>query len=166
MTASPAAAGEAVALDATVDDLLRVAETSFVDLGYVAPDGLLDLALEASGVLALRLDVPTGRSLQLQSIAIDAGDADDVAALATVVASSWDGDLEAAFLPARLFDLDRPTGTLIRTRADRPGWVELRFARPLTLTRLRLRNVSAETAAEAERTPDLGQDPVAVSGAL
>ena len=147
--AAPAVpADETSAPDPTVDALVAVAVARFLDLGYLAPDGRLDLPLDLGGVLAIRLEVPAGRSLRLQSIAIDAEGVDDVAEMAEVRASTWEGEDQAS-RPDRLFDFDRPTGTVIQTRADRSSWAEVRFSRPLRVTRLRLRNVSDDTAAEA-----------------
>ena len=97
----------------------------------------------------MRLELPAGGVLHLQSIGIDAEGVLDIAEVAQVRASSWQGDHERAFNPARLFDIDHPTGTVIHTDADRPPWVEVRFSRPVTLTRLRLRNVPDETARRA-----------------
>ena len=133
----------------TVDALIRVAAARFIDLGYLGPDGLLDLPLDRDRVLAVRLAVPIGQSLQLQTIGIDAEGVEEMAAVAQVRASSWRGDDGHGFDPARLFDFDRPTGTIIHTQAEHPAWIEVRFRRPVKLTRLRLRNVSVETARQA-----------------
>jgi hypothetical protein len=135
-------------LDPTVDELIRVA-AGFADLGYLGPDGLLDLPLDGGRALGLRIELPAGQVLHLQSIGIDAEGMHDIAEVANVRASSWQGDQEPAFEPARLFDIDHPTGTVIHTGADRPAWVEVRFSPPLAVTRLRLRNVSDETARRA-----------------
>jgi hypothetical protein len=144
MTAEAADPGEGLPPRA-VDDLLRVAATRFADLGYLGPDGVLDLPLELERVLSIRLQLPAGHALHLQSIGIDAEGVDDIAEVAQVRASSSDDDV-GAFDPARLFDIERPTGTLIHTRADHPAWCEVSFSRSLTVSRLRVRNVSGETA--------------------
>jgi hypothetical protein len=149
MTAPAADPVEDLPLPPTVDELIEVAAAQFTDLGYLGPDGLLDLPLDGGRVLGVRLELPAGRVLHLQSIGIDAEGVSDIAEVAQVRASSWQGDHERAFSPARLFDIDHPTGTLIHTNADRPAWVEVRFSRPLTVTRLRLRNVPDETARRA-----------------
>jgi hypothetical protein len=148
--ADQAAQPDDVRLDGpAVESLIRIAADRFSDLGYLGPDGVLDLRVDPTGVRAIRLELPKGRFLHLQSIGIDAEGVDDMAEVARVRASSWQGDHEKRFDPARLFDFDRPTGTLIHTSADDPAWVEIRFSRALTVTRLRLRNVSAETADRA-----------------
>jgi hypothetical protein len=149
MTAPAADPVEDVPLPPTVDELIEVAAARFTDLGYLGPDGLLDLPLDGGRVLGVRLELPAGGVLHLQSIGIDAEGVSDMTDVAQVRASSWQGDHEGAFSPARLFDIDHPTGTLIQTNADRPAWVEVRFSRPLTVTRLRLRNVPDETARRA-----------------
>ena len=149
MTAPAADPVEDLPLPPTVDRLIEVAAARFRDLGYLGPDGLLDLPLDGGRVLGVRLELPAGRVLHLQSIGIDAEGVSDMTDVAQVRASSWQGDHEEAFSPAALFDIDHPTGTLIHTNADRPAWVEVRFSRPLTVTRLRLRNVPDETARRA-----------------
>jgi hypothetical protein len=135
--------------NSTVDALIRVAAARFTDLGFLAPDGLLDLPLDLGRVQSIRLDLPPGEVLQLQSIGIDAQGADDTAGVAQVRASSWHEGYERTFEPARLFDIDRPTGTVIHTEADHPAWVEVRFSHALTVTRVRVRNVSVDTARRA-----------------
>jgi hypothetical protein len=149
VTAPPAHPVEGLPLHPKVDALIRVAAERFSDLGYLGPDGMLDLPLDGGRVLGLRIELPAGQVLHLQSIGIDAKGVPDVGEVADVRASSWQGVQEPAFEPARLFEIDHPTGTVIRTGADRPAWVEIRFSRPLAVTRLRLRNVSDETARRA-----------------
>jgi hypothetical protein len=114
-----------------------------------AADPVEDLPLDVGRVLGVRLELPAGGILQLQSIGIEAEGISDLADVATVRVSSWQGDHQRSFSPAGLFDFDHPTGTLIHTDADRPPWVEVRFPRALTLTRLRLRNVPDEAARRA-----------------
>ncbi len=128
--------------------LLDSAAARFADLGYAVAGGLLELRLDLGQVQTLRIEPPAGEILQLQSIGIDA---DGVVALSDVEVrvSGWHADFERAFQPARLFNFDHPTGTIIRTQADQPAWMELRFSRSRTVTRLRLRNVADETAGRA-----------------
>ena len=80
---------------------------------------------------------------------IDAEGVDDVGDVARVRASGPPSADSAAADAAALFDFERPTGTIIDTGSDGPPWVEVTFARPLTVTRLRLRNVADETARSA-----------------
>ncbi len=148
MTVPAAHPVEGLPLHQVVDELIRAA-AGFTDLGYLGPDGLLELPLDGGRVLGLRIELPPGQVLHLQSIGIDAEGVPSIAAVASVRTSSWQGDQEQAFSPGRLFDIDHPTGTVIHTEPDRPAWVEVRFSRPLTVTRLRLRNVSDETARRA-----------------
>ena len=149
-----------------VDALIGVAAARFGDLGYLAPDGLLDLPLDATGVQAIRLELPAGQSLRLQSMQIDAEGVADIADMARVQASgrrSGDGrPLDAA----ALFDFERPTGTVIETGAEGPAWAEVTFARPLTVTRLGLRNVADETARLGTGPAHLGQGSLAESHRL
>lgn len=117
-------------------------------LGFLAPGGVLDLPLTGARVLALLLELPPGQSLQLQSIGLTAEGIDDLAPLTTVTASS--GPVAAGPVDvAALLDLDRSGRPLIETDHDHPAWLELRFARPVRLTRLRLRNVDAASARQA-----------------
>lgn len=131
--------------DPIVDDLVRVA-AGFPDLGYLAPDGVLDLPLDLGRIRGIRIEGKGGQAIRLQSIGIDADGMDDLAAVASVQVSSRAGDLDGPPDPASLFAFDRPTGTLIETKADDPAWVEIRFTEPLTVRRLRLRNAADATA--------------------
>ena len=149
VTAMEASAVEGRALPPVVNELIEAARARFTNLGYLGPDGMLDLALDGGPIPGLRLELPPGQVLHLQSIGIDAEGVGDVASVAEVRASSWQGDHERRFSPARLFDIDHPTGTVIHTNADRPARVDIRFSRPLTVTRVRLRNVPDETARRA-----------------
>ena len=149
MTARQANASDGRALPPLVNELIEDAAARFTNLGYLGPDGTLDLPLDGGPILGLRLELPPGRTLHLQSIGIDAEGVADIAGVAEVRASSWQGDHERHFSPARLFDIDHPTGTVIHTNADRPARVDVGFSRPLMFTRVRLRNVPDETARRA-----------------
>jgi hypothetical protein len=149
VTAPETGRGGDRAVNPAVDALIQVATARFTNLGYLGPDGLLDVPLELDGVSGIRLQLPPGRALRLQAIGLDGPGATDMASIARVVASSREGDGPGAIDPAILFDIDRPAGPAIHTRVDQPAWAEVRFARRVALTRLRLRNVSDETAREA-----------------
>lgn len=71
MTAPAAHPVEGLPLAPTVDELIRAA-AGFTDLGYLGPGGLLDLPLAGGRVLGLRIELPAGQVLALQSIGIDA----------------------------------------------------------------------------------------------
>ncbi len=118
-------------------------------LGFLAPNGLLDLPIDHGRLVELRLELPPGRSLHVQSIGLTADGVDDLTARSTLIASSWHGTSRERFDLARLLDVDHPSGTLIHTDADDPSWVELRFARPVRLTRVRVRNVPNGSAEQA-----------------
>ena len=117
--------------------MLPVAER-YAGLGYLAPGGVLDLPMDGSVVRAIRIEVAND-ALILESAGIDAPGAEDLARSANVTASSWHGNTRIEFDPARLFDVDRPTGPVIHTEPDHPAWAEIRFRRPLRIERLRLR---------------------------
>jgi hypothetical protein len=131
--------------------LLRDAAAGYVDLGYLAQDGVLDLEADADGVRSIRIEVPQGQVLQLQTLGIETAGPDEVARTATVHASSWDDGLAEAFSAAHLFDVDLPSGTLVRTRADGPGWAEVQFATPCDVRRIRLRNAGDPDAGRQAR---------------
>jgi len=133
-------------LRALVDDISR----QFPDLGYLGPGGVLRVPVDVGRVTRLRLELPK-EFLHLQSIGLETHDGSDASAGATVTASSWYGDYGAKFDPARLFDWDHPDGTTVHTEKDEPSWVEVRFARPVRLTEIRLRNVNKATATRAQR---------------
>ena len=132
--------------------LLEQAASDAVDalrgLAFLAPSGVVELPVDAR-IVKLRIELPPGQFLHLQSIGIDADGVDDVAALTTVTASSWYGTYEERFDVARLLDFDHPAGTVLHTKADAPAWVELTFRRPIKVRRVRLRNVAKETARRA-----------------
>ena len=118
-------------------------------LGFLTPNGLLDLPVDHGRIVAVRLELPPGQPLQLQSIGLAADGVDDLAPLTTLTASSGHGSgLDRGDL-ARLLDVDHPTGTLVHTEPDSPAWVELRFSRPVQLRGIRLRNVPTPTARAA-----------------
>ncbi len=129
-----------------VGNLIRIAADRFRDLGYLAPDGLLDLAVDERGVRTIRLELPEGQALQLQSIGIDVAGEGDIRGMAEIRASSWQGDPPGDTTVARLLDIDRPSGTVIQTGRDRPAWVEVRLSRGIHLRRVRIRTVADETA--------------------
>jgi hypothetical protein len=118
-------------------------------LGLLAPNGMLDLPVDHGRVVAVRLQMPPGLPLQLQSIGLTAEGIPDLAPVTTLTASSWHGTYRERFDLRRLLDIDNPTGPVVRTEADAPPWVELRFARPVRLTRVRLRNIPTATARRA-----------------
>ena len=98
----------------------------------------------------MRLELPE-QYLHLQSIGLETADGSDATSGIEVTASSWYRDYGEKFDPARLFDWDHPDGTVIHTEKDELSWVELRFARPVQLTGIRLRNVRSATATRAQR---------------
>ncbi len=126
--------------DAVVDPLIEIAAAEFGPLGFLAPDGVLDLAIGMTGVQAVRIEALGGRPLRLQSIGIDTGAAEPVTFRVSV--TSGQGDPDETVDTRALLDFDRPTGTLIDTPAGHPGAVELGFAGPATIQRLRLRNAN------------------------
>jgi hypothetical protein len=150
MTADTVPSGESLPGDPTLERLVGVAAAEFVDLGFLAPDGVLDLQLDRGVLHAIRLEGLGGQAIRLQSVAIDADGAPAVASGVEVRASRWRGDLERTFDPARLLDDARPSGTLIDTDTDASGWVEIRFTRPIAVRRLRLRNATDATAKGAK----------------
>jgi hypothetical protein len=132
--------------DPIVDDLIQEAAEHFVELGFLASDGLLDLPIHLGGVRSIRLELGAGQVLQLQSLGIDAQGVDDIASVADIRVGSWADGYQDAFDKARLFDMVLPSGTIVRTRSGKPAWLEITFARPLTVTRVRVRNVADEAA--------------------
>ncbi len=129
-----------------------VADTSrrFPELGYLGPGGVLRVPVDVGPVTVLRLELP-GQFLHLQSIGLVTADGSDASAGAQVTASSWYGPYGGQFDPARLFDWEHPDGTVVHTQKDIPSWLEVKFARPVRLTEVRLRNVLNETATRAQR---------------
>ena len=129
-----------------VDDLSR----RFPELGYLGPGGVLRVPVDVGPVTRLRLELPR-QFLHVQSIGLVTADGSDAAEGAEVTASSWYGSYGDQFYPARLFDWDNPQGTVVHTEKDDPSWVEVRFARPVPLTEVLLRNVAKDTATRASR---------------
>ena len=122
-----APAEDAAALSRTVADLIDVGARDFVDLGFLAPNGMLDLPVDAGLLRSIRLELPPGHALALQTARIDTSVGDDPAP--DIRVSSSDGLDGEPLVPSRLFDLDHPTGTALRTKADRPAWAEFRLHR-------------------------------------
>lgn len=145
MTAGPAAQRLAP-LAGLVEEMSR----RFPELGYLGPNAILRLPVDVGPVTRLRLELPN-QFLHLRSIGLVTADGSDAAAGAVVTASSWYGDYRDDFDPAQLFDWDHPGDTLVHTEKDDPSWVEVRFARPVQLTEVLLRNVGNDTATRAAR---------------
>jgi hypothetical protein len=139
----------AEAASAWLETLIETGRTAAPDASFLAPDGVLTVRADLRGIDLIRIELPPGPQLHLQSLGVTAPTEPDVAALATLTASSWFADYEAAFDLRRLLDFDAPSGTMVHTKADEPSWIELRFARPVDVTRLDLRNVAKPTASRA-----------------
>jgi hypothetical protein len=97
----------------------------------------------------IHIELTPGQFLQLQSIGLDGSSATALTDSATVRASSWYGNYENSFDPARLFDLEHPTGTVVHTEADEPAWLEIDLPEPVQLAAVRLRNVTGPPSARA-----------------
>ena len=120
VASAAAPAEDLVELSPTVAALIDVAARDFVDLGFLAPNGMLDLPIDVGPLRSIRLELPPGQALGLQTARIDTPTGDDP--VPDVRVSSWDGIDGEPLVPSRLFDLDHPTGTALRTKADRPAW--------------------------------------------
>ena len=138
-----------VQADPVVDALMRTAGKQFQGLGLSAPDGTLDLQVDIDGVRRVRLELPAGQVLQLQSLGIETPEPDPPP-VADVVVSSWEDGYREAFSAARLLDTARPAGTVVRTAERRPAWLEVEFARPITVRRLAVRNAADATPGAAD----------------
>jgi hypothetical protein len=131
-----------------LDDVILSARTLFPDLEYLAPGGVLELAVRRHGVERVRVELPPGQFLHLQNIGVDVPD-DGRTARARVEVSSWYKSYGERFDLQRLLDFDHPSGTVVHTGADEPAWLELAFDSPVDVDRLRLRNVEGPTAVRA-----------------
>ncbi|KRE55360.1 hypothetical protein [Phycicoccus sp. Soil748] len=131
-----------------LDDVILSARTLFPDLEFLAPGGVLELAVRRHGVERIRVELPPGQFLHLQGIGVDAPD-DGRTARARVEVSSWYKSYGERFELQRLLDFEHPTGTVVHTGADEPAWLELVFDSPIDIERLRLRNVDGPTAVRA-----------------
>lgn len=141
---------EGSGLPAPVAELVSTAAARFADLGYLAPDGILDLRVAVDGVRVIRLELPGGHALAVQSIGIDTAGRTPLEGLVSVHASAGPGSGAPLDDPAGLLAFDRPTGTRIDTGGALAAWAEVRFARPVDLVGLRLRNAAADTARAAK----------------
>ncbi len=141
---APTAQDRVAPLRAVLDDAMA----RFPELGYLGPNGVLSIPVDTGPVTRLRLELP-GQFLHLQSIRLVTADGSDGSLGARVTASSWYGPYGEAFDPARLFDWDHPSGTVVHTQKDSPSWVEVQFAHPLALAEVHLRNVAYETSTRA-----------------
>ncbi len=140
--------GAGTAADDPLVQLIRAGRTLFSDLEFLAPSGILQIATDQPAVDRLRIELPPGQFLHLQSLAIDS-DVEDLSGIATLEASSWYETYGERFSLQRLFDFAQPTGTVVHTQADTPAWVEVRFARPIHVRAIWLRNVGIHTAPRA-----------------
>ena len=147
----PSAEDRVAPLFAVVADVTR----RYPELGYLAPGGVLTVPVDTGALTGIRLELRE-EFLHVQSIGLVTADGSDASRGATVTASSWYGTYGDRFDPARLFDWDHPTGTVLHTQKDDRSWVEVRFARPVRLTEVRLRNVDNVTAVRAQRLRVVG----------
>ena len=152
MTSPSRAAGPA---RSPVADLVRAGRALFPDLDFLAPGAVLEIAVAPPALDRLRIELPGKQYLGLQTIGVDAGGA-DIAALSTVELSSWWRWRADHFTVERLFDFDHPTGIVVQTDADDEPWLEVRFARPLPVSAIRLRNVDDQTSVRASGLRVLG----------
>jgi hypothetical protein len=133
----------------SLDAVISAARIEFPDFELVAPDGRLELHQDLLAVDRLRLELPPGQHLHLQSVGITADGVDDVAAVATAAVSSGHEGFGDGVDLARLLDFDAPSGPAVHTGEDEPSWLELSFAHPLDISAIRLRNVSGLSSVQA-----------------
>jgi len=141
-------AADEEAYDFVADAAATVAEL-LPGLGFLAPGGLLEVPVDPGRgkVATVRLELPPGEPLRLQSIRLTAEGGEDLSRTTTLSASSWhDGTTPGPDLQA-LFAVESPSGVLVHTGADTgPAWVELRLARPTRLSGIAVRNVGTPEA--------------------
>jgi len=133
--------------------LVRESRDRFPELDLLRPGGELRLDLGGRAVERVRVELTPLVVLQLQSLGLETVEGlapRELAAIATVTASSWGAPGEEAFDAARLFDADHPAGVAFRSSYEEAPWLEVVLARPVELTALRLRSV-ASRAASAHR---------------
>ena len=128
--------------------LVDEAMERFPHLGYLAPNGVLSVAVDVGPVSQVRVELP-GQFLHLQSVSLTAWDGTDATVGASVSVSSWYGSYAEKFSAAALFDWDHPSGTVVHTEKDSPSWLVIRLAQPVRLREIRLRNVSGSTGPRA-----------------
>lgn len=121
--------------------LITAGQTMFPDFEFFAPEGILTIRRSAEAVDRLRVELPPGQFLHLQSIGVTAENVDDVTPIASVEVSSWYAAYGEKFETHRLFDWDSPSGTVLHTQADDPAWTEVTFDYPIDVTEIKLRNV-------------------------
>jgi hypothetical protein len=130
--------------------ILSVGQEMFPDFEFLAPGGVLRIGLPLGRIDRLRIELPGGQYLHLQSVGVTSDDVDDVASLASVGVSSWYTDYESKFDMARLFAFDEPSGTVIHTQADPAGaWLDISLAHPIEASEIALRNVSTSLSTRA-----------------
>ena len=139
-------------LRGAIDDISR----QFPQLRLLTPAGVLRVPVVTNPLTLLRLEVPED-FLHLQSIRLVTADGSDASVGARVTASSWYGAYGEKFDQSRLFDWDHPTGTTVHTNKDGPSWLEVRFARPVRLVEVLLRNVNNSFAWRARQLRAVGR---------
>ncbi|SDR83414.1 hypothetical protein SAMN04489812_0056 [Microlunatus soli] len=136
------------ALEELVDTVDEIAETSFPDLEFLDPSGVLEVNARVSSVSTVRIELPSNEYFHLSSVQIDAEGVDDlVTATERVASSNWKG-YGQLLAQGTLFDPDH-RGTGFHTKKEQFPWVEFRFDRPVELRRLRFRNRGNATALRA-----------------
>lgn len=131
--------------------VISAAHARFPDLDLVAPGGILEVSGPFSAVTQLRIELPSGRRLQLQSIGLTTENDEDLTQLTTVLASSGPGSEtdDEPFDVRQLLDFDAPAGLVVRTGPDDPPWLELSFGHPIAISAVRLRNATGQASVSA-----------------
>ena len=145
MTGTPASPLDPLRRAAT-----RAAER-FPEVGFLGPGGVLRVSVPDRSVTKVRLEVPGGQFLHVQTIGLLDAAGGDLSAGATVAVSSWYGEYEGRFSTERLFDTAHPSGTVVHTGKDDPAWLEISFPRPVPLREIVIRNVPIRTASRLAR---------------
>ena len=114
-----APAEDGAALSRTVVDLIDVAARDFVGSRLPAPSGVLDLPVDAGLLRSIRLELPPGQALGLQTARIDTPKRRRPCPRRP--REQLGRPRRAGPRRLRSFDLDHPTGTALLTKADRPG---------------------------------------------
>lgn len=126
----------------------RLADDSFPDLAFLDPSGILNLTRRIKAVTVVRVELPATDFLNLSCVLVDTPDVSDLVADTTLAASSQRPGTEAVPDPARLFDPEN-RGVAVHTNKEHGPWLEIKFRRPVDVSRIFLRNRTGDASLRA-----------------
>jgi hypothetical protein len=148
-----------------VQAFAKTTDELFPDLRYLEPSGELHIPLSSDPVRGLRVQLPGNQMMLLHSIRVDTEDDIDLIRESTCTSSSTTGES----LLGLLLDPDPDHGPAVHTKKEASPWVEVVFDRPITISKVVLRNCDSwragnSTGIQVLTCPEAGEWTTAYDG--